>query len=299
MLYPPSQENLCRPYPKSNPPAPTVRVLAGPLPPKAVPAPRRTPSSTASPAPPSSSLTIRIRLREVAGIFLAQFDPQSEIETSLVEQLVAARWRMERVWAIETSLLDLEMMKQEDAVDQKYESIDEVARTALAFRALCDNSRAFDLLSRYESQFRRAGERILDSLLHLRHRQLENKELQNEPNHPITRVPDLDDPQPPADFAPSNPIAPDLGDFTATMNLLPQASMNTPSSTSVESRAPRPRCRAGAPATADSSAGAGKEPGTGAGHSGLGRNGGLAGREQACPPRLVRGPLTVAAPLSV
>jgi hypothetical protein len=120
--------------------------------------------------------------------YLAQFNPQSEIEASLVEQLVAARWRMERVWAIETSLLDLEMTEQRDAVDQKYEAIDEVARTALAFRALCDNSRALDLLSRYESQFRRAGERILDSLLRLRDQQLENKELQNEPNHLPTRV---------------------------------------------------------------------------------------------------------------
>jgi hypothetical protein len=80
------------------------------------------------------------------------------------------------------------MTEQRDAVDQKYEAIDEVARTALAFRALCDNSRALDLLSRYESQFRRAGERILDSLLRLRDQQLENKELQNEPNHLPTRV---------------------------------------------------------------------------------------------------------------
>ena len=121
--------------------------------------------------------------------YLAQFNPQSEIEASLVEQLVAARWRMERVWAIETSLLDLEMTEQEDAVDQKYESIDEVARTALAFRALCDNSRTLNLLSRYESQFRRAGERALDSLLRLQDQQLEKQKLQNEPNHLPTRVP--------------------------------------------------------------------------------------------------------------
>ncbi len=200
--------------------------------------------------------------------YLAQFNPQSEIETSLVEQLVAARWRMQRVWAIETALLDLEMVEQKDAVDQKYEAIDEVARTALAFRALCDNSRALNLLSRYESQFRRASERILDSLLRLRYQQLENKELQNEPNHLptrvsgdepqiesekvqdepnhlITRVPE-DDPQPPADFAPSNSIAPGLDDFAATINLVPLASMNAPS-LAPGSVAPRSRCRAGVP----------------------------------------------------
>ena len=200
--------------------------------------------------------------------YLAQFNPQSEIEASLVQQLVAARWRMERVWAVETALLDLEMVEQRDAVDQKYEFIEEVARTALAFRALCDNSRVLNLLSRYESQFRRAGERILDSLLRLQDQHLENKELQdepnhlptrvsdeepqleseelqNEPNHPITRVPE-DDPQPPPDFAPSNPIAPDLGDFTATINLVPLAPMLAPS-LAPGSVAPRSPCRAGAP----------------------------------------------------
>jgi hypothetical protein len=195
--------------------------------------------------------------------YRVQFNPQSEIEASLVEQLVAARWRMERIWAIETALLDLEMVEQEDAVDQKYETIDEVARTALAFRALCDNSRALDLLSRYESRFRRAGERILDSLLRLQDQPLENKrlqnepnnlptrvsgdepeieneELQNEPNHPITRVPE-DDPQPPADFTPSNSIPPDPDDFSATIHLLPQASINTPSPTAVVSVSPAAR----------------------------------------------------------
>ena len=125
---------------------------------------------------------------ELLESYRVQFNPQSEIEASLVEQLVAARWRMERIWTIETALLDLEMVEQEDAVDQKYETIDEVARTALAFRALCDNSRALDLLSRYESRFRRAGERILDSLLRLRDQKLENKKLQDEPNHLPTRV---------------------------------------------------------------------------------------------------------------
>jgi len=124
--------------------------------------------------------------------YITQFNPQTVVEADLVEQLVAARWRMERVWRIETALLDLEIAEQQDAVDQKFERIDDVARTALAFRSLCDNSRALDLLSRYESQFRRAGERALDSLLRLQDQRLQNEKLQNEPNHTHTRGSDAE-----------------------------------------------------------------------------------------------------------
>jgi hypothetical protein len=41
--------------------------------------------------------------------YLLLLNPQNDLEAGLVEQLVAARWRMERVWALETALLDLEM----------------------------------------------------------------------------------------------------------------------------------------------------------------------------------------------
>jgi hypothetical protein len=45
------------------------------------------------------------KLREA---YLAEIDPQSRIESDLVDQLVVARWRLERIWMIETGLLDLD-----------------------------------------------------------------------------------------------------------------------------------------------------------------------------------------------
>ena len=115
--------------------------------------------------------------------YLLLFNPQNDLEAGLVEQLVAARWRMERVWALETALLDLEMEEQREKIENKYESIDEIARTALAFRALSDESRSLALLNRYETRYRLAGDRILEKLEKLQGRaRQENQTVPNEPN---------------------------------------------------------------------------------------------------------------------
>jgi len=122
--------------------------------------------------------------------YLLRFNPQTEIEAALVEQLVAARWRMERTWVIETALLDLEMAQQQENIEKQFEAIDEETRTALAFRSLCDGSRTLAMLSRYEARYRRATERILKSLRLRQGRgrqeneKLQNEKVQNEPNHP-------------------------------------------------------------------------------------------------------------------
>lgn len=122
------------------------------------------------------------QLREA---YLLRFNPRTEIEADLVEQLVAARWRMERTWAMETALLDLEMAEQRENIEKEFEAIDEETRTALAFRALCDGSRTLAMLSRYETRFRRATERILESLRRFREKgRQENEKLQNEPKYP-------------------------------------------------------------------------------------------------------------------
>jgi hypothetical protein len=175
--------------------------------------------------------------------YLAQFNPQTDVEVGLVEQLVASRWRIERIWALETALLDLEMLEQEDAVKRKYEAIEDVARTALAFRALCDGSRSLEMLSRYEARHRRASDRILNSLLRLQELRLANERLPNEPNHPTTRV-SAEEPQHPENFTPAGSTPPDPDDLGASTYLIPLGSMNAPSLTSSSAVSPS-RCRTG------------------------------------------------------
>jgi len=110
--------------------------------------------------------------------YLSELGPQSRIETDLVDQLVVARWRLERIWMIETGLLDLEMTKQREEVEKNFEAIDEEIRTALAFRSLCDDSHTLSLLNRYEARFQRVSASVLEALHLLR----ENQNLPSEGN---------------------------------------------------------------------------------------------------------------------
>jgi hypothetical protein len=114
---------------------------------------------------------------------LRELDPQTQLEADLVEELIAARWRLARVRGLEAGLLDLEMVKQEEQIREDFETLDGETRLAIAFRTLADDSRALGLLNRYEARFHRVCQRVLESLRFLRQdRDSKNEKLQNDPN---------------------------------------------------------------------------------------------------------------------
>jgi|GEM_PF-1072194 len=98
--------------------------------------------------------------------FRAEFVPESPLDTDLVEQLAAARWRIRRSWGPETGLFELELLNQEKRIAEDFEFIEDHVRTAVAFRALADKSRSLALLDRYEARHRRTYERTLHLLFH-------------------------------------------------------------------------------------------------------------------------------------
>jgi hypothetical protein len=122
-------------------------------------------------------------------MYVAALQPQTPLEIDLVEQLVAARWRVDRAWAVETALLDVTVVRQKAEVAKEFTVCDPETRTAFAFQALADDSRAFTALSRYESRFRRICDKLLKTLLALR----ENGKLREGPNpnneHPESPAP--------------------------------------------------------------------------------------------------------------
>jgi hypothetical protein len=104
--------------------------------------------------------------------YLLELRPATPIELRLVDQYVAACWRLDRLGNIETALLDLEMARQQPQVDKEFQVCDADTRTALAFRSLCsDESKALAAVSRYEARYRRACERALKSLAARREKQ--------------------------------------------------------------------------------------------------------------------------------
>ena len=118
-------------------------------------------------------------------LLVAHFEPANPYEADLVEQLVAARWRLDRVSSMETALLEVEIGRREPAIEKEFQSCGPDIRNALAFRALFDESRVLAGLSRYESRFRRACDKLtkqLDSLRAIR-------ELHKEPSTPQPPAP--------------------------------------------------------------------------------------------------------------
>jgi hypothetical protein len=122
--------------------------------------------------------------------FAEKFKPQDDAERELVLQAAAARWRLRRVWQLETTLFDLKMDEQRDLMQETFERFDEHTRQAVAFRSLADDTRSFTLLSRYETRISREYERAIRALDRLR------QERENEPEP---------DPEPPQQKFPNEP----------------------------------------------------------------------------------------------
>jgi len=85
--------------------------------------------------------------------------PADGVEAGFVEEMAAAHWRMRRVWAMETRLL-------EEAA-QAHGEADPLGRIAAAFATLA-NSPHLSLLHRYETRLSLVYQRSLHNLLLLR-----------------------------------------------------------------------------------------------------------------------------------
>jgi len=142
------------------------------------------------------------QFQEMLGYYADTYRPGSPVEKDLIAEMVAARWRMQRLRMIETALIDSEMQRE---LPETETPADPGFQIAFAFRRLVDESRAISLASRYESRLHRIHERS--------HRTL--RELQNNPSVsagiplPISPAPVQPEPPPPVADVPSQ--APEPG----------------------------------------------------------------------------------------
>src|ERR1700676_5176157 len=103
------------------------------------------------------------QLEESLNKLLGIHQPATPAETDIVEEMVAARWRVRRMWTIETGLLNAEILTQ----TAKTDSPDPNVHLAIAFRALADDSRSLALASRYEARLQRVYDRAYKTLREL------------------------------------------------------------------------------------------------------------------------------------
>ncbi len=106
--------------------------------------------------------------REFREACILELRPDTEIEHNLVEQYIAACWRLNRIWAMETAVLDVEAGRRESEIAREFQSCDDDVRAGLAFRALCDESRSFAIFERYQVHFTRVADRCLKALAQYR-----------------------------------------------------------------------------------------------------------------------------------
>ncbi|HEY3825459.1 MAG TPA: hypothetical protein VGL82_12925 [Bryobacteraceae bacterium] len=111
------------------------------------------------------------RFSEVLSTLQEELQPASPIESRYVETMALAEWRRLRLICLEKEQMTIETRRQEAADignlsnDGAREAEVNPARfTALAFRALSDESRAQELLNRYEARYDRQYQRALNGL---------------------------------------------------------------------------------------------------------------------------------------
>ena len=89
-----------------------------------------------------------------------KFQPRDEVEADLVEEMVVAKWRQQRLWAIEAATVDFRMERQRREI-KEIKSTDEPTRSALAFTGVEAGEKSMSLFLRYESRMRRNYKRAL------------------------------------------------------------------------------------------------------------------------------------------
>ena len=110
--------------------------------------------------------------------------PTSVVEVELVKDMISARWRIQRLWVIEATLLDGEMDNLPSGEFDGTPEPDGAERMAQSFRRLTDGSRALSLISRYEARLHRIHDRAIRTLRELRESPVPAKDVEQAPPPP-------------------------------------------------------------------------------------------------------------------
>jgi hypothetical protein len=122
-------------------------------------------------------------LLEIMNSYFDLFLPANQMEIDIACDIVAARWRLRRLWRYQTAMLDVEMDNQTPAFEKRYETFDEDMRGAAAFSAIVDNSKGYITALRTDIHLTRLYRKAIDDLRRLRGGKLlsEDRIFQNEP----------------------------------------------------------------------------------------------------------------------
>jgi hypothetical protein len=99
--------------------------------------------------------------QELLDDYVHDFAPQTRFELDLVHELVATRWRLQRIWGMESTIFQIGMKRSAEAVRAEFDGeLPHNVHTALAFIEMSGDSRALQLLNRYETRLSRRFHQI-------------------------------------------------------------------------------------------------------------------------------------------
>ena len=75
------------------------------------------------------------KFNELLQSYIDRFQPIDNVEMGFVQEMVASRWRQQRMWMIQTAGMNLEMHRQEDQIEEDMIFCTEPMRVTLAFDA--------------------------------------------------------------------------------------------------------------------------------------------------------------------
>ena len=136
---------------------------------------------------------------EMVNAYIDVLGPANAMEVEIVSDIAAARWRLRRMWRYQTAILDLEVEKQAQEFEKRGATFDEGRRDAMAFLAVTDNSKGYDIALRHDIHLTRAYRKAMDELRCPRTENIQkkNRVLQNEPKDlglsPLNATKDVDE----------------------------------------------------------------------------------------------------------
>ena len=99
-----------------------------------------------------------VAFQELHQAFVDKFQPQDAIEIECLLQAAVARWRMRRIWKLETGIFNKRFAEQEQWLRKDWDDVTDEVRQSAAYLAYTDS---FAKLNRYERSISREYERAM------------------------------------------------------------------------------------------------------------------------------------------
>lgn len=106
----------------------------------------------------------RAAFEHLRAAYMERFHPAGQPEADLVETMASARWRLNRLVAIETRLFEKEMVLHDAEISEQFKEIDAEGKLACVFERCANEGKSLALLMRYEGQINRTYDRAFRQL---------------------------------------------------------------------------------------------------------------------------------------